>query len=584
MRKTKIISTIGPASSDIETIRKMIKAGMNAARFNFSHGDHEFHGKLMDNVMQAREELGKPIPLILDTKGPEIRTKKLDTEKIYLEQGQEFTLTTEDIVGDQHRVAVTYANLSRDLKIGSRVLIDDGLIEMKVTAIDGNDIKCVLINSGFLGARKGINIPDVYVDLPSLTEKDIEDIKFGIQKGVDWIAASFVRTANDITNIRKVLCENNGKHIQIMAKIESRDGVNNIETILDAADAIMVARGDLGVEISPEEVPIVQKALIRRCVLAGKPVVTATHMLESMVNNPRPTRAEASDVANAIFDGSDVVMLSGETAGGKYPVESIEMMAKIAREAEKTIKFKSKHDAKYALTKNVTNAISHAAVSTAADMGANCIVPVTDSGFAARMVARSRPSCPIIAVTADPVVYRQLNLTWGCIPMLADSPFEGDSEVFDIAEELAFKSGIVKNGDIIVALAGVPVGKAGATNTIRVLTAGDVLASGKGNGNGVVCGITRVFTGNNPDELKAFEKGDIIICTHTDDSLLECIKLAGGIVIGSWENLDFTHAEAVAKALNIPLLHARVRVIDFVKSGTSVTIDSNAGLLLNGHK
>ena len=586
MRKTKIIATIGPSSQDLETIKEMIKAGMNAARFNFSHGNYEFHGKLMDNVIAARDELSQPIPLILDTKGPEIRTKTFkEVDKIYLEQGAEFTLTAEDIEGDEHRVSVTYENLARDLRIGSRVLIDDGLIEMKVVEISGKDIKCVLVNSGFLGQRKGINLPDAFVDLPSLTEKDVEDIKFGVEKGVDWIAASFVRTAQDIINIRKVLCENGGKHINIMAKIESRDGVDNISSILDVVDAVMVARGDLGVEIPPEEVPIVQKELIRLCVLAGKPVVTATHMLESMVSNPRPTRAEASDVANAIFDGSDVVMLSGETANGKYPAEAIKIMARIAEKAEKSIRENDNYSTRYrAHSKNITNAISFAAVSTADDMGASCIVPVTDSGFAARMVARSRPQCPIVAITADPFVYRQLNLSWGCTPILSEKPFEGDSEVFDTAEELAFKSGIVKNGDIIVALAGVPVGKAGATNTIRVITVGDVLASGTGKGRGFVRGITRVVTGNSPEELEHFDKGDILICTHTDDSMLECIKSAGGIVIGSWENLDFKHAKTVAKALSIPLLHANVRVVDFVKSGIPVTLDIEAGLLLNGYK
>jgi pyruvate kinase len=352
----------------------------------------------------------------------------------------------------------------------------------------------------------------------------------------------------------------------------------------------MVARGDLGVEIPPQEVPIVQKDLIRRCIMAGKPVVTATHMLESMCTNPRPTRAEASDVANAIFDGSDVVMLSGETAGGKYPVESIAMMAKIAEEAEKNIDFQKKYaDRHIRNNKNVTNAISYAAVSTARDMGATCIVPVTDSGFAARMVARSRPSCPILAVTSDPFVYRQLNLTWGCTPILSDKPFEGDSEVFDTAEELILQSGNVKNGDIIIALAGVPVGKAGATNTIRVRTVGNVLVNGTGNNCGKIRGTTRVITGDDSaedkKEMSSFEKGDILVCTTTDDSLKTRKKMAGALVIGSWENLDFSHAETVAKALSIPMLCvSNVRVIDFVKSGIPVTVDTNEGLLLNGYK
>ena len=586
MRKTKILATLGPASNTLDTIKQMITAGLDAARINFSHGTYESHGALIDTLKQARKEMGKPVPIILDTKGPEIRTKTLDVDKIYLEQGSEFTLTTEDIVGDATRVSVTYENLPRDLQIGSRVLIDDGLIEMKVVAIDGKEIKCVLINSGFLGHRKGINVPDVYVDLPSLTEKDIEDIKFGIKKEVDWIAASFVRTANDIMNIRAVLEENGGGHIRIIAKIESRDGVNNIGSILEVVDGVMVARGDLGVEIPPEEVPIVQKDLISRCNLVGKPVITATHMLESMQSNPRPTRAEANDVANAIYDGTDVVMLSGETAGGKYPVEAVDMMSRIALKSEENIDYASQYTTRHQnLNKNVTNAISYAAVATASEMDAACIVAITDSGFAARMVCRSRPSHPVLAITSDPGVCRQLNLTWGCCPVLSEKPIEGDSEVFDIAEEIALKTGAAKNGEVIVAIAGVPVGIAGTTNTIRVRTVGNVLASGTGNKRGIVHGITRVFEGSIDEEERFFfEQGDIIICTTTDDSMMEYIKKAGALVIGSWEKVDFSHAETVAKALDIPMLKLNVKAVDFVKPGLDVTVDTNEGHLLNGYK
>jgi len=585
MRKTKILATLGPASGELSTMKKMIAAGMDAARINCSHGDYESNGKLIDNVKKARKSSGKPVPIVLDTQGPEIRIRTFDTPKVYLEQGAEFILTTEDIIGNATRVSVTHENLPQDLKIGNRVLIDDGLIEMEVTDITDTEIKCVLINSGFLGHRKGINVPDVYVDLPSLTEKDVEDIKFGIAKGVDWIAASFVRSADDVINIRNVLKEHGGDNILIFAKIESREGVVNINSILEVVDGIMVARGDLGVEIPPEEVPIVQKDLIRRCILLGKPVITATHMLDSMGNNPRPTRAEASDVANAIFDGSDVVMLSGETAGGKYPIETVGMMARIATAAEATIDYEAQYASRYEnLNKNITNAISHAAVSIAADMGAVCVVAITDSGFAARMVSRSRPGCPILAVTADPKVYRQLNLSWGCIPMLTDKPFEGDSEVFDVAEDAALKSGLAKNGEIIVALAGVPVGSAGTTNTIRVRTVGTVLATGIGNKNGTVRGITRVFTEANMKERTFFEQGDIIVCTQTDPSMMEYIKKAGALVIGSWEKLDHSHAETVSSALDIPLLRCDVRVVDFVKSGIAVTVDTNEGVLLNGYK
>ena len=585
MRKTKILATIGPASSELETIKEMIKAGLDAARINFSHGTYESHGKIIKTVKQAREEMGKPVPLILDTKGPEIRTKTLNEPKIYLEQGQEFTLTTDDIEGDKTKVSVTYENLPRDLSVGNRVLIDDGLIEMSVVAKTATEVKCVLINSGFLGHKKGINIPDVYVDLPSLADKDIEDIKFGITQEVDWIAASFIRSANDIINIKKVLEENGGSHIKVMAKIESRDGVNNIESILEVSDGIMVARGDLGIEIPPEEVPIVQKDLIRRCNLVGKTVVTATHMLESMQQNPRPTRAEANDVANAIFDGTDVTMLSGETANGKYPIESVAMMARIATNAEKTIDYRNMYGGIDSnISKNSTNAISYAAVATAAEMGAACIVAITDSGFAARMVSRSRPDCPILALTSNPLVYRQTSLLWGCVPVLSEKPIEGDSEVFDIAEEVALASGMAKNGDLIVAIAGVPIG-VGTTNTIRLRTVGDVLASGEGNLHGIVKGITRVFDSSiDKGELIFFEQGDIIVCTHTDDSMLEYIKKAGALVVGSWEKLDYSHAETVARALDIPMLKLDVRAVDFVKQGLAVTVDTDKGLLLNGFK
>ena len=583
MRRTKILATIGPASCELETIKKMIEQGLDAARFNFSHFNFDVGINWINNVKEARETMGKAIPLILDTKGPEIRTKTLEGDKIYLEQGAEFTLTTEDIVGDQTRVSVTYENLPRDLKVGSRVLIDDGLLEMNVVAIKGKNIKCVLVNSGFLGNRKGINVPDVFVDLPSLTEKDIEDIKFGIKNDFDFVAASFVRTADDIINIRKVLDDNGGSHIRIIAKIESRDGVNNLDSILEVADGVMVARGDLGVEIPPEEVPIVQKEMINRCNLVGKPVITATHMLESMCNNPRPTRAEASDVSNAIFDGTDAVMLSGETAGGKYPVESIAMMARIAQKAEGNIEYSSQHASYYRnLNKNITNAISYAAVATALDMDAACIVPITDSGFAARMVSRSRPSCPILAITTNPVTYRQLNLSWGCIPMLSDKSFDGDAELFEIAEEMALKSEIASNGDAIVAVAGVPVLSAGATNTIRVLTVGNVLAKGKGNNHGVINGVARVFT--SPEERVFFEQGDIIVCTNTDDSMLDQLKKAGGLVIGSWEKQDYSHAETVSKALDLPLLVVNVRAVDFVRTGMAITLDTDDGLLINGSK
>ncbi|MDR2650632.1 MAG: pyruvate kinase [Clostridiales bacterium] len=583
MRKTKILATLGPATNDIELIKNLMRAGMNAARFNFSHGTHETHLDMINKLKEAREILGMPIPIVLDTKGPEIRIKTFAEDKIYLAQGESFTLTTQDIVGDKTRVAVTYEELPRDLKVGSRVLIDDGLIELKVNSIQDTEIDCVVVNSGFLSSRKGVNVPDVYVNLPSLTERDIVDIKFGVEQGVDFIAASFIRNANDVLKVREVLEENGGEGIQIIAKIESRDGVNNLDNILEVADGIMVARGDLGVEIPPEEVPLVQKQLIHKANSLGKLVVTATQMLESMVQNPRPTRAEANDVANAIFDGSDVIMLSGETASGVYPVEAVAMMARIANKAEESIDYFNEISTHRGVFKsNITNAISYATCTSAADLNAAAIVCVTDSGFTARMVSRFRPMCTILAVTNDKRVYRQLNLTWGCMPEVADN-ISGNDEVFDIAEQKALESGLAKNGDPIIAVAGVPVGVAGTTNTLKVRIVGDVLIKGRAFGDKTVSGSSRVIKVIEEAE-RFFKRGDILVTTKTTDEMMPYLRKAGAIVVGSWENIDNSHAETVAKALDIPLLVAKQKVVDLIPDGIAITVDSKNGFVYNGYK
>ena len=474
MRRTKILATIGPASNKPETIKKMIESGLSAARFNFSHFVPERDIPICDMVKKVREEMGVPLPFILDTKGPEIRTKTLkdgfENGKVFLEQGKKFTLTTADVEGDETRVSITYENLTKDVKAGNRILIDDGLIELKVLSVEGTEIHCELLNSGFLGNKKGVNVPDVHVDLPALTEKDINDIKFGCQYGFDYVAASFIRTASDVREIRKVLEENGGGHIQIISKIESRDGVDNLDEILEATDGIMGARGDLGVEIPPEEVPAVQKEMIRKCNLAGKLVVTATQMLESMQVNPRPTRAEANDVYNAIMDGTDCVMLSGESANGKYPVESVAMMNRIAIQAESKIDYTTQRETYRNNDKNSSIALGHAAMAAADDLDAACIVPITDSGFMARMVSRSRPKCPVLAITSNDKAYRQLGLTWGCLPVLVSDSNEGDEKAFDVAAETAMKTGLAKKGDTIVALAGMPVKSKAKTNTMRIHT------------------------------------------------------------------------------------------------------------------
>jgi len=480
MRKTKILATMGPACNSVETIKTMIQNGLNAARINFSHADHAGHSITIANVKAAREAMGVPLPILLDTKGPEIRTKVLDDScltdgKLYLKEGQEFTLTTEDIIGDATRVAVTYESLARDLQVGHRVMIDDGKVEMVVESKTDTEVRCRLVNAGPIGNRKGVNLPDVKTDLPALTQQDMDDIAFGVQQGVDYVAASFVRTAEDVQIIRKVLKDCGGEHVLLISKIENQEGIDNLDAIIEASDGIMVARGDLGIEILPEDVPMWQKEIIYSCNISGKLVITATHMLESMQDNPRPTRAEVSDVANAVLDGTDVVMLSGETANGKYPAQSVLMMARVAEKAEALVNYtdvsKDLHDDLTENTISTTDSISQASVRVADELEAACIVPLTVSGFTARMVSRARPNTPILAVTDNAVIQRQMNLLWGCTPVLTDKPFEGTSEsdIFAEAEKMATKHCSAK-GKAVVVLAGMPIGVSGTTNSMKVLT------------------------------------------------------------------------------------------------------------------
>jgi pyruvate kinase len=488
LRKTKIICTLGPAVDDPEVLERLFLKGMDAARLNFSHGDHEEQRKRVINFKKIREKLGLPIPLLLDTKGPEIRIGRFKTGEATLMEGNAFVLTQEDILGDDTRVSISYKELYKDVSKGSRILINDGLIELEVEQIINQDIHCIIRNGGIIGDRKGINVPDTEVNLPSLTEKDIEDIIFGIENGFDFIAASFVRKAQDVLEIKKVLEKNGGQGIMVIAKIENRQGVENIDEILKVSDGIMVARGDLGVEIPVEEVPVVQKMLIDKCYRNGKPVITATQMLDSMIRNPRPTRAEASDVANAIYDGTSVIMLSGETAAGRYPLESMDTMDRIAGKAEKAIDYWKQFLAmKYDFDISVTNAISHATCTTAMDLNAAAIVTVTQSGRTARMISRFRPACPIIAATTSPMVQRQLNMSWGVIPFLVKEA-ESTDEMFDMGVEKALESGYARNGDIVVITAGVPVGISGTTNILKVQTVGNVLVRGNGTGTGIFTG------------------------------------------------------------------------------------------------
>lgn len=581
MRKTKIVCTLGPATNDVEIMKQLIQNGMDAARINFSHGTYETHAETIAKLKQAREELNAPIPLILDTKGPEIRVKTFKEDKVRLEEDATFTLTTRDVEGDVNIVSVTYADLPKDVHRGSRILIDDGLIELKVEDITETDVVCKVINGGVVKSRKGVNLPGVEVNLPSLMEKDIEDLKFGVENGFDIVAASFIRSAEDVLKIRRVLEENGGGQMHIISKIENQQGVENIDKILEASDGIMVARGDLGVEIPPEEVPLVQKILIAKANCIGKPVITATQMLESMVHSPRPTRAEANDVANAIFDGSDAIMLSGETAAGAYPLEAVATMARIALKAESAVDYAAKlANTTEPARVNITNAISMAACATAAELKTAAITTVTKSGFTARMISRYRPACPLIASTSDETVWRQMNLIWGCKPMLytGELPRGG---VFDTALEIAVKSGLLKNGDTVVSALGMPLGFSGATNTLRVDIVGDVLCKGKGVGTKRATGTARVITARDGVE-RTFHQGDILVTTATDSSFMPYIRKAAAIVVGPLDQNVNSHAEVAGMALDIPVIVCNAKVVDFIPAHSLITVDAEKGFVYKG--
>lgn len=581
MRKTKIVCTLGPATNDVEIMKQLIQNGMDAARINFSHGTYETHAETIAKLKQAREELNAPIPLILDTKGPEIRVKTFKEDKVRLEEDATFTLTTRDVEGDVNIVSVTYADLPKDVHRGSRILIDDGLIELKVEDITETDVVCKVINGGVVKSRKGVNLPGVEVNLPSLMEKDIEDLKFGVENGFDIVAASFIRSAEDVLKIRRVLEENGGGQMHIISKIENQQGVENIDKILEASDGIMVARGDLGVEIPPEEVPLVQKILIAKANCIGKPVITATQMLESMVHSPRPTRAEANDVANAIFDGSDAIMLSGETAAGAYPLEAAATMARIALKAESAVDYAAKlANTTEPARVNITNAISMAACATAAELKTAAITTVTKSGFTARMISRYRPACPLIASTSDETVWRQMNLIWGCKPMLytGELPRGG---VFDTALEIAVKSGLLKNGDTVVSALGMPLGFSGATNTLRVDIVGDVLCKGKGVGTKRATGTARVITARDGVE-RTFHQGDILVTTATDSSFMPYIRKAAAIVVGPLDQNVNSHAEVAGMALDIPVIVCNAKVVDFIPAHSLITVDAEKGFVYKG--
>jgi pyruvate kinase len=579
LRKAKIVCTIGPASESVETLKKLIHAGMNVARLNFSHGSHEEHAARIANIRQAAEETGKQVAILLDTKGPEIRTGLLAVDAVELQEGGTIVLTTEDVPGTAERVSITYADLPRDVKKGDTILIDDGLIGLTVEAVEGHEIVCRIKNGGTLKSKKGVNVPGVKINLPGITEKDAQDIEFGIRQGVDFIAASFVRKASDILEIREIL-ERHGVRIDIIAKIENQEGVDNVDEILAVSDGLMVARGDLGVEIPAEEVPLVQKKLIKKCNELGKPVITATQMLDSMQRNPRPTRAEASDVANAIFDGTDAIMLSGETAAGKYPVESVETMNRIALRAEQELNYR---EILYnqALQKQVTitDAISQAVANAALDLDAAAVITATESGHTARMVSKYRPKAPIVAVTPHADVVRRLALVNGVYPVLGPMANTTD-EMLEMSVQQALEAGYVRHGDLVVITAGVPVREVGTTNLMKIHVIGDIVAKGQGIGRKVVTG--RVAVARSAEEaLEKMQEGTILVTIGTDSDMIGAFEKAGAVI--TEEGGLTSHAAIVGLNLNVPVIVGVARATELLKDGQIVTVDSERGHIYTGH-
>ena len=580
MRKTKIICTLGPASETEERIRELILAGMDVARFNFSHGTYDEHLAKLEILRRLRQELGRPVAALLDTKGPEIRLRKFEGGRAVLESGKTFTLTTEDVLGTAERASITFTGLPGDVEPGARILLDDGLIELKVVSVEENrDIVCRVVNGGPISDNKGVNVPDVHLSMPFISERDRADILWGIEQGFDFIAASFTRTADDILEIRKIFDSADCHKIRIIAKIENAEGVSNIDDILRVSDGVMVARGDLGVEIPMEEVPVIQKLLIKKAYTAGRQVITATQMLDSMMKNPRPTRAEATDVANAIYDGTSAIMLSGETAAGAYPVEAVKTMVRIAVRAENDIDYRGRFIKRGVAggRQDVTNAISHATCMTAYDLGATAIITVSKSGRTAKMVSKYRPEIPIIAGTTDATVFRQMNLSWGVTPILMEEQDTAD-KLFESAVDVARGQGLVKNGDIVVMTAGVPLGISGTTNLLKVHVVGDVLVSGQGVTSCAAFGSICVAS-SEEEALLHFKQGDILVIPQTSNNIMNILKQATAIVTEAG-GLN-SHAAIVGLTLEIPVIVGAKHATQILKSGTTATVDAARGIVCN---
>ncbi|GFI29316.1 MAG: pyruvate kinase [Lachnospiraceae bacterium] len=576
LRKTKIICTLGPSTDKGEVLKQLMSEGMNVARFNFSHGTHEEQGERLKQVRNMREELNLPVATLLDTKGPEIRLRDIKDGKTQLEAGQKFTLTTEEILGDKDRVSITYQDLVKDVAPGCRILIDDGLIELGVDEVTDTDIVCHVVNGGMISNKKGVNVPNVELSMPYISEKDYEDILFGIENDFDFVAASFVRTADDVLEIRKIFEEKNCNNINIISKIENMQGVENIDEIIRVSDGIMVARGDMGVEIPLEDVPVIQKMIIKKVIDAGKQVITATQMLDSMMKNPRPTRAEATDVANAIYDGTSAIMLSGETAAGLYPVEALKTMVKIAIRTEQDINYTARFKSRENLSNpDITNAISHATCTTANDLKAAAIITVTQSGKTARMISKYRPDCPIIGGSMYPKVCRQLNLSWGVTPLHVELKDDAD-ELFDHAVDAAQAAGLVSMGDITVITGGVPLGVSGTTNILKVHVAGHILATGTGVNDKIVSANLCVCK-NIQDLRRDFKSGDIIVAKETNNEMMEQIRYASGLIVE--DGGSNSHAVIAGLSLDIPVITDAEYAVSILKTGAYVTLNAKDGIV-----
>ncbi|MBF0814168.1 MULTISPECIES: pyruvate kinase [Staphylococcus] len=582
MRKTKIVCTIGPASESEEMLEKLIKAGMNVARLNFSHGDHAEHKARIDTIREVSKRLGKTVGILLDTKGPEIRTHNMQNGVIELEKGSEVIVSMTEVEGTSDKFSVTYDNLINDVDEGSYILLDDGLIELQVKSIDkaNGEVLCDVLNTGELKNKKGVNLPGVKVSLPGITDKDAEDIKFGISEGVDFIAASFVRRPSDVLDIRKLLEAQKNTNISIIPKIENQEGIDNIKEILEVSDGLMVARGDMGVEIPPESVPMVQKDLIRQCNKLGKPVITATQMLDSMQRNPRATRAEASDVANAIYDGTDAVMLSGETAAGQYPEEAVKTMRNIAVSAEAAQDYKKLLSDRTKLVEtSLVNAIGVSVAHTALNLSVKAIVAATESGSTARTISKYRPQSDIIAVTPSAETARQCALVWGIHPVVKEGRKTTDA-LLNNAVATAVETERVQNGDLIIITAGVPTGEKGTTNMMKLHLVGDELAKGQGVGRNSVVGQTLVV--NDASELEGKDLSEsIIVTTSVDETLVPYIEKAIGLI--TEENGITSPSAIIGLEKGIPTIVGVENATSNIQNDVLITVDANQGKIFEGY-